>query len=510
MYSYEDRLKAVKLYIKYSFCVADTLHELGYPSRNMLRQWYQEYTETGELHKLHGKKSKYSLEARMLAVRYYMEHGRNMARTIKAIGYPHRETMREWIHELAPNEQKVYSKHSSMIKYTSEQKKEAVIEINTGDSSVVAVAKTLGANRASLYKWEKKLLGERCIEEMKHENRPPLPGDRDALLAEVESLKKQIYHLQMEHAILEKAVEIVKKGRGINPRELVNAEKARLIDALREEFPLKELLIKLHLSKSSYFYQRKSLTMPSKYSTLRVKVKEFFENNQACYGYRRIHALMKNIGDTVSEKIIRRIMKEEQLSVPLKRRRIYSSYQGEISPAVENLVARDFHADAPNKKWLTDLTEFHVPAGKVYLSPIIDCFDGLVVSWTVGTSPDAELVNTMLDEAIHHLTRDERPMIHSDRGCHYRWPGWISRMGKAGLTRSMSKKGCSPDNSACEGFFGRLKNEMFYNRSWQDVSIEQFVNMLNRYIRWYNEKRIKMSLGAMSPIDYRRSIGLVA
>jgi transposase InsO family protein len=146
----------------------------------------------------------------------------------------------------------------------------------------------------------------------------------------------------------------------------------------------------------------------------------------------------------------------------------------------------------------------------VHLSPIIDCFDGMVVSWTVGTSPDAELVNTMLDEAILHLPEGEHPIIHSDRGCHYRWPGWISRMENAGLTRSMSKKGCSPDNSACEGFFGRLKNEMFYNRSWQDISIEQFVSVLNRYIQWYNEKRIKMSLGAMSPIDYRKSIGLAA
>ena len=93
---------------------------------------------------------------------------------------------------------------------------------------------------------------------------------------------------------------------------------------------------------------------------------------------------------------------------------------GEISPAVDNLVARDFHADAPNKKWLTDLTEFHIPAGKVYLSPIIDCFDGLAVSWTIGTRPDAELVNTMLDNAIGILQDGETPIVHSDRGGHYR------------------------------------------------------------------------------------------
>ena len=92
----------------------------------------------------------------------------------------------------------------------------------------------------------------------------------------------------------------------------------------------------------------------------------------------------------------------------------------------------------------------------------------------------------------------------------YRWPGWIECTESAGLIRSMSKKGCSPDNSACEGFFGRLKNEMFYCRSWEDTTIEYFIKEVNQYIHWYNEKRIKMSLGGMSPLNYRRSPRLVA
>jgi len=151
-------------------------------------------------------------------------------------------------------------------------------------------------------------------------------------------------------------------------------------------------------------------------------------------------------------------MWEESLIVPRKQKRKYNSYLGEISPAAENIVARDFHTEQPNVKWLTDITEFHIPEGKVYLSPIIDCFDGLAVSWTIGTSPNAELVNDMLEGVISTLLNEEKPIVHSDRGCHYRWPGWISRMDEAGLTRSMSRKGCSPDNSACEGFFGSIKN----------------------------------------------------
>ena len=134
----------------------------------------------------------------------------------------------------------------------------------------------------------------------------------------------------------------------------------------------------------------------------------------------------------------------------------------------------------------------------------------MVVSWNIGTNPNSILVNNMLDEAVKNLKPNEHPIVHSDRECHYRWPGWIGRMDRAKLTRSMSQKGCSPDNSACEGFFGRLKNEMFYGRSWIGVSVSEFIDKINEYINWYNTKRIKQSLGFLSPAEYRHSLGLSA
>ena len=284
-----------------------------------------------------------------------------------------------------------------------------------------------------------------------------------------------------------------------------------VIDALREKYLLKELLEVFHMAKSSYCYQKSVMKAPDKYEDIREQIRTSFTESGGCYGYRRIYLSVATAnGNRVSEKVIRHLMKDENLVVKIKRRRNYNSYKGEITPAVDNKIERDFHADTPNLKWLTDITEFHIPAGKIYLSPIIDCFDGLPVSWTIGTSPDADLVNTMLDAAISKLSSSEKPIVHSDRGCHYRWPGWIERMNKAGLTRSMSKKGCSPDNSACEGFFGRLKNEMFYNRTWEGVTIEEFIDKLDTYIKWYSEKRIKVSLNGMSPMQYRRSLGLGA
>ena len=168
-------------------------------------------------------------------------------------------------------------------------------------------------------------------------------------------------------------------------------------------------------------------------------------------------------------------------------------------------------AAAPNMKWLTDITEFQLPAGKVYLSPMIDCFDGLVVSWSIGTRPDAELVNSMLDAAVEKVVDSEnRPVVHPDRSAHYRWPGWLTRIGNAKLIRSMSRKGCSPDNAACEGFFGRLKTELFYPRQWRSTTLEQFIQTLDSYIHWYNAKRIKISLGSLSPHEYRESLGIAA
>ena len=195
-----------------------------------------------------------------------------------------------------------------------------------------------------------------------------------------------------------------------------------------------------------------------RYTELRLAITDVFERNHSCYGYRRLRASLGRQHVFISEKVMRRLMKQEGLIVAAPKRRRYGSYLGEISPAPDNLINRDFQAASPNEKWLTDITEFQIPAGKVYLSPMIDCFDGLVVSWTTGTRPDAALVNTMLDAAIQKVAnRNDRPVVHSDRGGHYRWPGWLSRMHNAKLIRSMSRKGCSPDNRPVRASSGGWK-----------------------------------------------------
>jgi putative transposase len=182
--------------------------------------------------------------------------------------------------------------------------------------------------------------------------------------------------------------------------------------ALKHTYSLSELLAELDLARSSYFYHCGQMRMPDKYADARVAMSDVFQSNHRCYGYRRLRAALGRRQVRLSEKVVQRLMKQECLVVAANKKRRYGSYLGEISPAPENIIHRDFQADTPNEKWLTDITEFQIPAGKVYLSPMIYCFDGLVVSWTIGTRPDSELVNTMLDAAIQTLATCQVPPVY--------------------------------------------------------------------------------------------------
>ena len=512
MYSYEDRIRAVELFIKLGMRVKPTIRQLGYPTKNSLKGWYREYQQRQDLPKGYaGREPKFSQAQKAAALEHYLAHDRCIAATMRALGYPSRGTLTKWIREAIPEAKQAIVGRVGQRRYPESLKQTGVVELCTRQESAQAVADRLGVCRPTLYNWKNQLLGREAPASMKHTDRSPQAQEREELERQVEILRREVRQLRLEQDLLNKANELLKKGLGVDLQLLSNREKTLLIDALKENYGLPELLAQLGLARSSYFYHRARAAMGDKYLGVRQSLTEIFESNHRCYGYRRLQASLAREQGQISEKVVQRLMKQESLVVAKPKRRRYASYLGEISPAPENIINRDFQAAAPNEKWLTDITEFQIPAGKVYLSPIIDCFDGMVVSWTIGTSPDAELVNTMLDAAIETVTEtSDRPVVHSDRGGHYRWPGWLSRMSEAKLTRSMSRKACSPDNAACEGFFGRLKNELFYPRDWKSVTVEQFIEVLDDYIRWYNEKRIKISLGSLSPIEYRVSLGLAA
>lgn len=508
MHSYEDRVRAVELYYRYGKKASMVIRELGYPSIKQLGRWVRIYEETGDLPKGLKSRQRYSQAQKIAAVEHYLTHGGCLAFTRRAIGYPSDVLLKRWIEEIYPNRRPLNVRSNTNKCFSQEEKSQAVRELCNRSGTALNVAQNIGVSVPVLYKWKKDLLDDEAYRSMRRRKTSPQNKNQDALLDEITRLKQQVHQLQLERDILTKANELIKKDMGISVLTLKNREKTQIVDALKEIYSVAEVLCVLKLARSCYFYHKASQRLNDKYAEIRIAMAKIFEGNYRCYGYRRLHAMLRENKLCISEKVVRRLMTEEQLVVKRARQRRYSSYCGEIGPAPENLLARNFRSCSPNEKWLTDITEFHLPAGKVYLSPVIDCFDGKVVSWSIGTRPDAKLVNCMLDDALDTLRENEKPVIHSDRGGHYRWPGWLDRINASGLKRSMSRKGCSSDNAACEGFFGRVKNEMYYGRNWASTTQEEFICFLDRYIRWYNEKRIKLSLGAMSPVKYRQHLGI--
>ena len=338
------------------------------------------------------------------------------------------------------------------------------------------------------------------------------PPDREE--EPLDEAERAAFEAAMTENMLLRAVLDDLKGEGSHPVSMSSRRKCELGERLRAAtgLPLREITAFLRISKSSYEYHRARLGR-DKYARLREEVRAIFEEGGGAWGYRTVRARLGRRGVRVSEKVVRRIMREEGLRVVYnkRRRRGWSSYEGEVSKAPENLVKRDFHADAPDELWLTDITEFRLPdAPKVYLSPVLDCFDGKPVAWSMGEHPTKGMACESLLGAVARMRPGASPVVHGDRGVHYRTEEWAAICDANGLTRSMSAKGCSPDNAAMEGFFGRLKNEFFYYRDWRGVTAGEFMDRLDAYLRYYCEGRIKRSLGWMSPNEYRRSLGYAA
>ena len=538
MYSYEKRMKAVLLHRDAGMGLKKVMKTLGYPRDiKVLRQWCREYQSSGTLHSIEGYAEGYSPKQKAIAVAYYWRNG-DLKRTRAELGYPTTTlALKSWIEEIAVLENKRLQSGHNPVKCVQEPQTEAGNTLPIQENLLVQAAdphkdpaflmkllqgrltpmtkKKQEPTTASLLQEKEELV--RAIEALRKDEETLRKQKEEAeekvkvLENNLEKLSKQTRDQELEYRALEIASALIKKDGGVSLKDLTNREKAIVIDALctKYEFPLKRCLQLLALSKSSYYYQRRVLLAGDKYAEFRKEIKEIFENNFNAYGYRRIWKALRNNGKIVSEKVVQRIMKEDQLVPYFKRRKKYSSYEGEPTPAVSNVIERHFNADKPNEKFLTDITEFNLTFGKLYLSVLIDCFDGMLVSWGLSTSPNAKLVNTMLDDAKKLVNEDDHPTVHSDRGIQYFWQSWRNRMNEFGWTRSMSKKGCSPDNAACEGFFGRMKNEIFYGRDWQGISLAEFKALINRYLHWYNEDRIKMSLGGMSPVQYRISLGLL-
>ena len=269
-------------------------------------------------------------------------------------------------------------------------------------------------------------------------------------------------------------------------------------------FRLGLLLEVARLPRSTYYYQLKELDGLDKDKDLKAEIQAIFTEHKGNYGYRRITLELRNRGHIVNHKKVQRLMKILGLSARIRRKRKYSSYQGEIGKKAENIIQRQFEASRPMEKCYTDVTEFAIPNStqKLYLSPVLDGFNSEIIAFNLSCSPNLEQVKKMLEQAFTEK-HYENTILHSDQGWQYQHDSYHRFLESKGIQASMSRKGNSPDNGMMESFFGILKSEMFYGHEKNFKSLNQLEQAIIDYIDYYNNKRIKVKLKGLSPVQYR-------
>ena len=290
MFSYDDRLRAVQLYIKLGKRVGLTIRQLGYPTKNALKAWHRAYEQHDGLPEGYVRYPKYTQAQKDSAVDHFVSGGRCIAVTIKALGYPSRSLLASWIRKAHPElPPRVGHAHEAL---SSAAKQSAVMALCLRQGSAQAVAQELGVSRPSLYNWKNQLLSSEAVPFMKPKQGPSPGSERDELEQELERLQQDVKRLKLEQDILKKANELLKKELGIDQQLLTNREKTQLVDALRSTHALADLLAEVELPRSSFFYHRTRLGLGDKYATVRGVMADIFDSNYRCYGSRRMHATL--------------------------------------------------------------------------------------------------------------------------------------------------------------------------------------------------------------------------
>ena len=254
------------------------------------------------------------------------------------------------------------------------------------------------------------------------------------------------------------------------------------------------------MPRSTFYWQVKSGASTGTYEHEALRVKALFHHHKGRYGYRRITLALRNEGCPLNHKTVRKLMRKQDLASNLRRKK-YRSYKGTYGHIAPNLLQRDFHADAPNQKWVTDVTEFNLKGQKLYLSPVLDLYNSEIIAWQMATHQGMRLVDKMLDEALARLQPGDSPVMHSDQGWQYQMVSYQTRLSSRDVKQSMSRKGNCLDNAVVENFFGLLKSECWFNEEYEDT--EQLKRAVDEYIHYYNHERIKVKLNGLSPVQYR-------
>ncbi|TQR05962.1 IS3 family transposase [Psychrobacillus soli] len=326
-------------------------------------------------------------------------------------------------------------------------------------------------------------------------NRNTNEKDKNDMAAEIERLRMEVAYFKKVECLSSKQGKIATKQ-----------DKAQVVYELRHEFPVMELVKLAGIPRSTYYDLVKRVNQPDPDADLKAEIKEIYEEHDGRYGYRRIRDELTIRGQVVNHKKVQRIMKELGLKC-LVRMKKYKSYKGTVGKIAPNILDRQFTAEQPNEKWVTDITEFKLFGEKLYLSPVLDLFNSEIITYTIGSRPTYSLVSEMLDKALEYLPENHSLLMHSDQGWHYQMKQYRNALKNRGVIQSMSRKGNCYDNSVMENFFGILKSEFLYLKEFE--SVDHFKQELQNYINYYNHKRLKSKF-KMSPVQYRTHLAQAA
>lgn len=246
------------------------------------------------------------------------------------------------------------------------------------------------------------------------------------------------------------------------------------------------------------------------------QITEIFYTHKKRYGYRRITLELKNRGYEVNHKKVKRLMVLLGL-YGITPKAKYKSYKGDMNGTVKNQLLkkiidkesyktyyeRNFKTTRCNEKWSTDVSEFHIAAGKLYLSPILDLHNREIISYNISTSPNYKQTKNMLEKAFRTYPHLDGLLFQSDQGWQYQMEDYRIHLKNRGIIQSMSRKGNCLDNSPIENFFGRMKTEMFYGHEYEFQSLDELRMAMEEYIEYYNTQRISTKLKGLTPVQYR-------
>ncbi|MCY9660214.1 IS3 family transposase [Paenibacillus anseongense] len=452
--------------------------------------------------------SNFSLDEKLKAIQRYQNGTEGVKSIAKSLGINH-EVLRMWIRQYEYHGIRAFEK--SYTAYTASFKLDVLNYMNeygTSPNEAAVIFKI--SSPGIIRKWRNQFNedGKDALKSKKKgrslmtNNKENIAKKQEPTEGSVEALKAEIERLKMENAYFKK-VECLSSKQG----KITKQDKAQVVYELRHEFPVVTLLAFAAIPRSTFYYWVKQFDKPDLDADLKLLIQSIYEEHQGRYGYRRIRDELLNRREQVNHKKVQRIMKELGLKSVVRMKK-YRSYKGTVGKVAPNVLGRNFKAEKPNEKWVTDITEFKLFGEKLYVSPVLDLFNGEIITYTVGSRPTYSLVSEMLNKAFKRLSEEDELLLHSDQGWHYQMKQYQHALKKQGISQSMSRKGNCYDNAVMENFFGIMKSEFLYLNEFE--SVDHFKQELARYIDYYNHKRIKSKLKGMSPVQYRAHAQQVA